>query len=602
MRYRKDIQGLRALAILFVFVYHLNPNWFPGGFIGVDVFFVLSGFLMANIVLEKQEQHAFSFIGFYVNRIKRIVPAYYVMLLITAFVACFILIGDNGFSRELKHAAGFNSNYCYAKVNSYFGRKAQQTPLLHTWSIAVEMKFYLLLPLLLIVTKRRLAAYVVSFIAIVLLLFSIYESYYNHNTVSVYYSVLTRMPEFCIGILTALLSLKIKGKNAVISGISALVILLGTALFYNSQIPFPGYIVLVPCLATALLLITISGPVFTLLSSSLLGKIGNLSYSVYLWHWPVMALLRYYYGIQFFSAVQIIFVVVATLGIAWLSYTFVEEKFRRISLPAFFWSMIPLSLALTALYFSFPGLNEKYINIPAEYRGTVFGMKSHNRNFVEVYGDTTVQPKMVLVGNSHALSMKPYLDYLGKKHNFSFRTITSNSYLAISGMDGNPDRRVRRYSDFEGSQQLVALTEKEIRKAKVIVMVMSSWKMLPSQMPAIAALTNKFREDQHIIFVSPFPILDKNPVEVNRGFVKRREKQQEYSVKRRKRIKALDDLLLTHKNAHFIDMQESMVFNDAPFYNDTLLYYDARHLNKFGSIKLAQHTGNEFMLLLDSLE
>jgi peptidoglycan/LPS O-acetylase OafA/YrhL len=602
MHYKKEIQGLRALAILFVFIYHLNSHWLPGGFIGVDVFFVLSGFLMATIVLKQQEDGTFSFTEFYAKRIKRIVPAYYIMVLVTALASAFILIGNDGFTRELKHVVGFNANYCYATMNSYFGRQAQQTPLLHTWSIAVEMKFYLLLPIVLFFIKRKFVPFAVGAIAMLLLGYSIYQTVWVHDRGTAYYSVIARVPEFCIGILVALLPLRLSGQKGVFGGIIGLTTLLCCAIFYNAHTPFPGYMVLIPCLGTTLLLISVSGPVNRLLSSVVFEKTGNLSYSIYLWHWPVMALIRYYYGLTYFSISQLFFITFLTVVLAWCSYTFVEEPFRKMTIKRFTLSISPFIFAIVALYVFFPSFNERFINIPKEYREPVFGMKSHNANFVETFGDTLVQPEVLLIGNSHALSMKPYMDYIGKKYHFSFRTITSNSYLAISGINGKPDRNVRRYSDFESSQKQVALTEREIKKAKIIIMVMSSWDMLPSQMPATEKLVANLRDEQRLVFITPFPVMDKNPIEVNRGFIKCKDRKQNYRVTLREQNPELEKLINKYHNVHFIDFQKNTVFKSIPFYNDTIMYYDARHMNRFGALKLARHTEKQFMQVFDSLK
>lgn len=602
MHYKKEIQGLRALAILFVFIYHLNSHWLPGGFIGVDVFFVLSGFLMASIVLKQQEDGTFSFTEFYSKRIKRIVPAYYIMVLVTAIASAFILIGNHGFTRELKHVLGFNANYCYATINSYFGRQAQQTPLLHTWSIAVEMKFYLLLPIMLFFIKRKFAPLSVGTIAILLLGYSIYQTVWVHDRGTAYYSVLARIPEFCIGILVALLPIRLGGQRGAFVGIIGLTTLLCCAIFYNARTPFPGYMVLIPCLGTALLLISVSGPVNRFLSSAFFEKTGNLSYSIYLWHWPLMALIRYYYGVKYFSINQLFLITFLTVVLAWCTYTFVEEPFRKMTIKRFTLSITPFVLAITALYVFFPSINKRFINIPKEYLEPVFGMKSHNANFVETFGDARLQPEVLLIGNSHALSMKPYLDYMGKKYHFSFRTITSNSYPAISGINGEPDINVRRYSDFEGSQKQVPLTETEIKKAKIIIMVMSSWDMLPSQMPATKKLAANLGSEQQLIFITPFPVMDKNPIEVNRGFVRHENRKQNYRVTLREQNPELEKLINKYPNVHFLDFQQSNAFKDMPFYNDTLMYYDARHMNRFGALKLAEHTEKQFMQVFDSLK
>ncbi|MGL4925367.1 MAG: acyltransferase family protein [Plesiomonas shigelloides] len=153
--HRKDIQGLRAIAVLAVMVFHLNPNWLPGGFfIGVDVFLVISGFLITSILLHKKSSASYSLTEtlkyFYVSRFKRIVPAYFVMLIVVALLAAvFFLPSDfNTFRKGLEKAAWFTSNRYFASFGDYFAPANYEQPLLHTWSLAVEIQFYLLAPFL----------------------------------------------------------------------------------------------------------------------------------------------------------------------------------------------------------------------------------------------------------------------------------------------------------------------------------------------------------------------------------------------------------------------------------------------------------------------
>ena len=149
---RNDIQGLRSIAVLSVIIFHLNKYWLPGGFIGVDMFFVISGFLITGIILTRKRQNEFSLISFYTSRIKRIVPAYLVLIIIVALCAAILFIPNDfdAFRASVKSALYFNSNTFFAKQHDYFGPAVHELPLLHTWSLAIEMQFYLLLPLSLI--------------------------------------------------------------------------------------------------------------------------------------------------------------------------------------------------------------------------------------------------------------------------------------------------------------------------------------------------------------------------------------------------------------------------------------------------------------------
>ncbi|MXN93125.1 acyltransferase family protein [Flavobacterium sp. Sd200] len=610
MVYRKDIQGLRALAVIFVFIFHLDPAWLPGGYIGVDIFFVLSGFLMGSIIFEALNTDSFSFIRFYTARLKRIAPAYYFMLLCTAFAGAVILLGKDisSFKRELMHSVIFNSNYCYAKMNSYFGMELRQNPLVHTWTIAVEMKFYLLLPTLLLFTKRKYLLNMLSIIAMVLLLYSVYEIQFSNHKTEAYYSLLLRIPEFFAGILISpilsprLRTLSKETKN--IMGFGGVIILILCALFFNDKTDFPGIFALLPCVGTVLILISDYGFVHSMLARKPIVYIGALSYSVYLWHWPIMAFIRYYSGDNApFSVVEIITVILLTLGASFISYTFIENFFRKRSTKVFIYGMFPFTCLLLVFLIYVPQFNQYFSNIPKEYSGPVIGLKSHNKSYVETFGDTLSKTSSILlIGNSHALSLKPYFNYLGLKEHFSFRTITTNSYVAINGIDGKEVMLNGRYGDFTDSQKLLPVTQKEIEKSKIIILVTSSLDIVPSLIPAIKDLASNLKIDQHLILIGTFPTLDKNPLQVNRGVLKNKNREQNYKLKYRFLNNEISQLIQEHSNVHYFDLGKSNIYKNAPFYNDTLMYYDAKHLNAFGATVLAKDTGERFMRLLDSIK
>src|SRR5690554_2131327 len=164
MQFRNDIQGLRALAFLFVFLFHLNPSWLPGGFIGVDIFFVISGYLITSILMHQKAKGTFSFLTFYEKRIKRIVPAHFIMLIFVLIAAYYVFLYND--ITNLKDAALrtalFISNMLFAKGQSYFGVGLNDNPLLHTWSLSIEMQFYFILPIIIIFIKNKYLPYIMG--------------------------------------------------------------------------------------------------------------------------------------------------------------------------------------------------------------------------------------------------------------------------------------------------------------------------------------------------------------------------------------------------------------------------------------------------------
>ncbi len=609
MEYRNDIQGLRALAVIAIFIFHLNPAWLSGGYIGVDIFFVISGFLMAAILLNKVESDNFSFLKFYLARLKRIVPAYYFMLLVTTVAAVFIFLGSDIYSykRELMHAVIFNSNYCYAKMASYFGTQLRQNPLVHTWTIAIEMKFYFLLPILLFLTKRKYLLRVLFILTITLLSYSIYEIQIENHKTAAYYSFLIRVPEFLLGVLACYVSfskiMTIPGFIKPAMGYVGLIILILCLVLFDDTIDFPGAFALLPCLGTAFILLSNSGPVASVLSQNPFTYIGTLSYSIYLWHLPLIALAKYYAADVDLSNIQLLLIVVFTLLLSVVSYTFIENYFRKANTKVFARVIISITVFLALFVVYAPRLNQRFTNIPKEYSGPVFGIKSHNAPYVETFGDTTVKkPSILLIGNSHALSLKPYLDYIGKREHFSFRTITTNSYTAIKGIDKSEIPANGRYGDYSDAQKLVPITEKEIKRSRVIILVSSSYDMTPSFIPAIKKLILNLREDQHLVLVGTFPTLNKNPLQANRGVINNRSVNQDYKLRYRNKNKNIMQLVRQYNNVHYFDLSKSEAFKDAPFYSDTIIYYDEKHLNAFGATVLACKNQKEFAKLLDSIK
>ena len=172
MQYRYDIQGLRGVAVLLVFFFHLNANLLSGGFVGVDVFFVISGYLISGIILHKKEQNKFQFVDFYISRFKRLLPAYLVFLLVTFLAATLLYLPSDiiGVRNGVFWSSIFYSNKYLSTLDTYFGMSSQENPLLHTWTLAIEMQFYFLLPILLFFIKnKKLLNYVIFLITIVLL-------------------------------------------------------------------------------------------------------------------------------------------------------------------------------------------------------------------------------------------------------------------------------------------------------------------------------------------------------------------------------------------------------------------------------------------------
>ena len=337
--YRPDIDGLRAVAVLAVVAYHAFPALLPGGFVGVDVFFVISGFLISGIILDDLRADRFSLAQFYARRVRRIFPALIAVLAATACFGWFVSIGDE-FERLGKHLAGaaaFVSNFVSLKESGYFDRAAEWKPLLHLWSLAVEEQFYLFWPLLAAALWRRRINFLALVAAVTALSFTASVHWSHVNPTLAFYSPLSRFWELMQGCALAYLVRRprtLGGRTReAISAAGALLLLLGLGLVDRSR-AFPGFWALPPTLGAALLIG--AGP-STRLNGAVLGHaamawIGRISYPLYLWHWPLLSMATVVNGAQPPPAVRAALVAAAVL-LAWLTYRYLERPVRAAARP-----------------------------------------------------------------------------------------------------------------------------------------------------------------------------------------------------------------------------------------------------------------------------
>ena len=336
MNYRPDIDGLRAIAVLSVVVFHLNEYILPGGFVGVDIFFVISGYLISIILKNDIERNTFSILNFYDRRIRRIFPALVVMTLVTTVACYFLLLPDSflHFGRSLAAMGFFSTNILFYLQHDYFAGPSELKPLLHTWSLSVEEQFYLLYPIfLLIFIKRSRGILIFALVAITCISYGVNEYYTRVSPTVSFYIPVARAWELMAGALIAFSTKEIrfsKIQTNVLSifGLSLIVF----SLFYiNSQSRFPGTVVLLPVIGTCILLLTGSnrhGLANVLINNAPFVLVGKISYSLYLYHWPALVLLKYYLvrDLHFSESLSVLFVL---LIVSYASYRFVENPFRQ---------------------------------------------------------------------------------------------------------------------------------------------------------------------------------------------------------------------------------------------------------------------------------
>ena len=343
-KYRPDIDGLRAIAVLAVVAFHAFPNWIKGGFIGVDVFFVISGYLISTIIFENLDKGTFRFSEFYARRIKRIFPAL-LLVLVTCFIfGWFVLIGDEYKRLGTQVFAGsfFTSNFLFWRMAGYFDKWAYAKPLLNLWSLGIEEQFYIVWPLVLWFGYKR--RYNLLIIGVVIGSASFWLNVYqvNVNSIADFYSPLTRFWELMSGSILAWATLyksnfldnKLIKNDFFLNSISvfAFVLIIFGFLYINNDMGFPGVWALIPVLGSVLLIY--SGPKAivnrTLLSNNIAVWFGLISFPLYLWHWPLLSFARilHSYHLSISTRISCVFI---SIILAWLTYKFIELPIRHVT-------------------------------------------------------------------------------------------------------------------------------------------------------------------------------------------------------------------------------------------------------------------------------
>jgi len=333
MKYRPEIDGLRALAVVPVILFHAGFELFSGGFVGVDVFFVISGYLITTILIEDIEKNRFSLINFYERRARRILPALiFVMLICIPFAWMWMMPSQmQNFSESLTAVGSFTSNIFFSKEVSYFAIAAEEKPLLHTWSLAVEEQYYLLFPIFLFLTWRygeKRVFWIIVLLASISLTLS--EWGWQDKPNANFYLAPTRVWELFSGSIVAFIILKRGVKSNNFLSLVGLTLIVFSIFAYDENTPFPGFYALVPVLGVVLLLLY--GDKLThvakLLSTKGFVGIGLVSYSAYLWHQPLFAFTRIR-SVDNPSTNLMLLLVVTSIVLACFSWKFIEMPFRN---------------------------------------------------------------------------------------------------------------------------------------------------------------------------------------------------------------------------------------------------------------------------------
>ncbi|OJY24626.1 MAG: acyltransferase [Legionella sp. 40-6] len=462
MNYRPDIDGLRALAIIFILLYHGGMSLIPSGFIGVDIFFVISGFLITSIIHQALLDDTFSFSQFYNRRIWRLQPAFLLVILVATILAFLFFLPPDLiiYAKSASKSTFFNANNYFNKItSSYFAPISQQLPLLHFWSLALEWQIYLILPLIIFALYRTLKHHLIWGL-MGLLFLSFYFSWQSAlaHPEHTYYLLISRFYEFLMGACIAVLLPKLPRLTrfpAELLSISALTALVWIAGQSNILQGYPNhYALLVCCLTVCLIWLGACGSKQTLtgrvLSSKSVVFIGLLSYSLYLWHWVIFAVVRYQNIPETIMVKTLMFTF--TFVFAYCSWRYVEKPLRRGSSRNVYQTLafvvcVPIifTFALSHWVVIHHGLPQRFNQelVDVEQKLETYAYKIRPTCISDKAVDIAPQCRLgapnsnktaLMIGDSFANHYWGFMDVLGKRAKVSILAHSTSSCLTLPGI------------------------------------------------------------------------------------------------------------------------------------------------------------------------
>ncbi|MGP4254472.1 acyltransferase family protein [Escherichia coli] len=352
--YQPEVDGLRAVAVLLVLFFHAGFKQISGGYIGVDVFFVISGFLITGIIYNSLEKNKFSYVNFLFFRCSRLYPALLATILLCLLFG-FLIYNPQDY-KLLSDAALYStfsaSNFYFMNSAGYFDTSSTINPLLHTWSLAVEQQFYLVWPAVILIAfkiNKKIVPALVIIIGLISLALSQY--WIEVNSSQNFYMVPFRIFEFSIGASVFFYRDKIKLSNAVceILFIVGIAMIIYSAIYFNSVTAFPGVNALIPSIGAAMCIIFSNGAKSAyIIKNKVAVSLGIVSYSIYLIHWPIMVFYKYYV-FRDIDNIEKSLLVIVPIALSFLMYYFIENKYRRINIKSVSSSALCFYAVLVAL-------------------------------------------------------------------------------------------------------------------------------------------------------------------------------------------------------------------------------------------------------------
>jgi len=605
MIYRKEIDGLRAIAILPVLLYHANLGIFSGGFIGVDVFFVISGYLIASLIFEEINEKRFSLINFYERRARRILPASFVVMFATLLVGWVYM--DPFELKELSQSALatslFSSNFYFTLKVGYFNISSELKPLLHTWSLAVEEQYYFIFPLLaLFLWKKGIKTLAVTFILILILSFIMAITLNTSSPNSSFFLLHTRAWELLTGALVALYFYSAKfspiPKNiASLSSLLGFLMILFAIVFVDGSMAYPGIATLLPVIGTALIILCAQEHTFThkLLSHKSFVSIGLISYSLYLWHQPILAFARII-TLEELTLPLAIACLSLTFILAILTKKYIEDPFRKKTILSSRVSLLSTSVLVSFLFISFgllghlkngfPERNELSLRLSQNYG---ISAKCSGAPINEALCSTSNDPKAFIWGDSYAMHIASAVNLV---ETGGVRQLTMSACPPIVGY--NDASRKMLVSCYDYNQSVIDYLEsiKEPMGKKVYLSLSTPLNVGENSQLFSNTVKRLKSKGYRVVVISPTP--------VNLNTLHCIKRQSRYSGEYSKcqfKINDKDNAALftslseisSLEKIDYIDLRELICTEGSCDVNkgDTILYRDNAHLSNESSTLIA---------------
>lgn len=631
MTYKPEIDGLRAIAVLLVLICHMQLGM-PGGYVGVDVFFVISGYLITSIVVAEVEKKRFSFVTFYGKRFVRLYPALIATTLLTFAVG--FLIADpltlENIARTGRYTLTFTSNIFFSKHQGYFDYGIDTQLFLHTWSLAVEWQFYLIWPMLIVIALKASRRALIILLSIITLgsLIAAYIAVGKKPT-SAYYLMPYRAFELGIGaLLVFAYPYELKPANSAALTLTGLTAIFYSGFFFTPNTPFPSLPALVPCLGAAA---CIWGGKGFLKGNALrwpaLVSVGKISYSVYLVHWPILLFYRYYVFREI-NLVEKIALALASLLLGALLYKLIEARITWknlanktrgcIAILAFPLLMIPAFHYVSKSGEGLPWrLNEKQSMVAQEYIGSSSPMSTTIPPFgaSASVNASTGNPIAIMMGDSFAAHYYTGIkEYLEPKNQYIQAIFNFGCFIAPVYPDLTPNR-----PDLAMCNRIYEQTVEQVRQQNLPLIVAQDWLLYYQQEPIGGQWANRFETEEAF-----FTFIDKHLATVQRDIgdnpliitslppyyryhfnvaqclirpdylpqvcTQQAYTPYAYSSSLNARINAaLQAYAQTHDNTYFVDVSPALCPDGiCNAQNDIKLYNDGRHFSPYGSRIAAQ--------------